>query len=108
MATDHRGNPINENNRPKTNQDRIFEGSNFGPKPEGSPSDWEYLDAEAYFAEKSEYPDEPDDDGLGDTRSAELSEQHDKEDKAGLEATSRGDHSELLPSQHQTGRGYGY
>lgn len=71
MATDHRGNPINENNRPKTNEDRIFEGINFGPKREGEPSDWEYLDAEAYFAEKSEYPDIDDDEDPEQIRRAE-------------------------------------
>ncbi len=58
MATDHRGNPINENNLPKTNKDRIYEGSNFGPRREGEPSDAEYLDAEMYFAELDEYPEQ--------------------------------------------------
>ena len=57
MATDHRGNPINENNPAKTNKDRIFEGSNFGPAPKGEPTDAQMMDAEMYFAEKDEYPD---------------------------------------------------
>ena len=57
MATDHRGNSINNNNLPKTTKDRIFEGSNFGPQQEGEPTDTQYMDAEMYFAEKREYPD---------------------------------------------------
>ena len=108
MATDHRGNPINENNLAKTNKDRIFEGSNFGPAPDGEPTDAQYMDAEMYFAEKDEYPDEPDDDGLGpegDTRSDELSARHQKEDVPLI--SDREDHSALLPSQ-QTGNRYEY
>ena len=58
MATNHRGNPVNDNNKAKTNADRIFEGSNFGPNPPGEPTDAQMMDAEMYFAEKSEYPDD--------------------------------------------------
>ena len=101
MATDHRGNPINENNLAKTNKDRIFEGSNFGPAPEGEPTDAQMMDAEMYFAEKDEYPDEPDDDGLGDKEYEPPMIQRDEDG-------NRLDHSSMLPSQHQTGSGYGY
>ena len=83
MATDHRGNPINENNLAKTNKDRMMTDRNiYG---------------------------EPDDDGLGpegDTRSDELSARHQEEDVPLI--SDREDHSALLPSQHQTGSGYGY
>ena len=82
MATDHRGNPINNNNPAKTNKDRMMTGTNiYG---------------------------EPDDDGLGpegDTRSDKLSARHQKEDVPLI--SDREDHSALLPSQ-QTGNRYEY
>lgn len=55
MATDHRGNPINENNPAKTNAERMFEGANFGPNPSGEPTDAQYMDSEmAYLDEQDE------------------------------------------------------
>ena len=52
---------------------------------------------------------EVDNDGsVGDTRSDELSAQHDKEDKAREESHRLQDSSVLLPSQHETAKFYGY
>ena len=50
MATDHRGNPINENNPAKTNAERM------GDSTTGM-TDAQMMDAEMYRAEKDEYPD---------------------------------------------------
>jgi len=101
MATNHRNEPVNDNNKAKTNADRIFEGSNFGPYRPGEPTDGQYMDAEMYFAEKREYPDG--EDGL------EYNEDGLPESEPPMVARDENgdalDHSALLPSQHQTGRG---
>ncbi len=122
MATDHRGNPINENNLPKTNKDRMGLSDEQIENPDGTFRELSERDlAEGWEEGSVTYPDgttvypepydEPDDDGLGDTRSQELSEQHQREDLKMKQLDEDGfplDHSSLLPSQHQTGRGYGY
>ena len=54
MATDHRGNPINENNPAKTNAERFIA---MGDSTTGM-TDAQMMDAEMYRAEKDEYPEE--------------------------------------------------
>ncbi len=44
----------------------------------------------------------------GDTRDEKLSAQHDKEDQAILKSNRLGDHSVLLPSQHETAKLSGF
>lgn len=110
MATDHRGNPINENNLAKTNAERMRQSDD-----DNNPT---FEDELKYMDETGIDPmtgrnlyGEPDDDGLGDTRSDELSEQHQREDSIKIQRDENGDildHSAMLPSQHQTGSGYGY
>lgn len=51
MAVDHRGNPINENNKAKTNKERMVDDITTGM------TDAQMSDAHMYFAEKDEYPD---------------------------------------------------
>ncbi len=128
MATDHRGNPINENNLPKTNKDRMGLSDEQIENPDGTFRELSERDiAEGWVEGTTTYPDgtitypdgrtvypEPDDEPdyeEGDTRSQELSDQHWNEDHYMIQRDEDGfplDHSSLLPSQHQTGRGYGY
>ena len=100
MATDHRGNPINENNPAKTNKDRMRQSDD-----DNNPTfedELKYMDETGIdpMTGKNLY-DEPDDDGLGDKEYEPPMIQRD-EDGYPL------DHSSMLPSQHQTGSGYGY
>ena len=91
MATDHRGNPINDNNPAKTNAERMSEDITTGM------TDAQMMDADMYFAEKSEYPDDERDE-------PDYEPPMIQRDEDG----NRLDHSSMLPSQHQTGSGYGY
>lgn len=112
MATDHRGNPINNNNLPKTTKDRMGLSDEQIQNPDGTFRQLSERDlAEGYEEGSMTYPDgtttypepydEPDDDGLGDTK-------YEPPMIARDEDGNRLDHSSMLPSQHQTGSGYGY